>query len=700
MGGLRHYATEYLNLDDFWVFGPGRRLPTGPLPAVARTLRGTSVVPWRYNLNTVTFSYSFVWYDWPDWERLLDWCAWRGINVQLAWVGYESIYLDSFLALGLTSAEVLPFFSGPAFQAWNRFGNVHGSWGDGGGDLPLSWIRGQAKLQRRIVARMLELGITPVLPAFPGFVPDSLLRVRPGADVVRAGSWLGPGYENLSTLFLKPSDGVYAELQREFIRRQEEAYGNVSNVYTLDQFNEMVPPVGSDDEASLGRISRDTYASLTAANPAAVWMMQGWLFTAHAAFWTPGRIEAYLGAVEGEDSLVVLDLFAESEPLWMRTRSFASRPWVWCMLHNFGGNMNLYGRASAVVSGPARARSSSPSLVGIGLSPEAYANNEVIYDLVLDQAWKTTTNVSAWFTRWATLRYAGAGKVVPSSLLRAWQLLRTHVYDYGGHDIPSVGLGIWQLFPSLEGLVGRKGHAPSPTALHYEPGKLRPVWRLMVEAAREKDSLWNLPAFRLDFVDVSRQLLSNAFIDAYVALVAAFRAAVPPRPHLPGPNRSCSEVVTERSADLLRILDGLDLVLSSEPEYRLSTWLSASRRWADEMKSSEALLAFNARSQITVWMKGVPPLDDYSARAWAGLTSSYYRRRWAAFIDGLRDAAAGGGWDEAAVNRSLRAVEDEWQHRGFDADSRVVFPVPSVKSLVGLLEMSWPEVFAMGDTEE
>jgi len=39
--------------------------------------------------------------------------------------------------------------------------------------------------------------------------------------------------------------------------------------------------------------------------------------------------------------LVVLDLIAESHPLWRRTEGFYGAPFIWGMLHNFGGNSGV-----------------------------------------------------------------------------------------------------------------------------------------------------------------------------------------------------------------------------------------------------------------------------------------------------------------------------------------------------------------------
>ncbi len=49
------------------------------------------------------------------------------------------------------------------------------------------------------------------------------------------------------------------------------------------------------------------------------------------------------GALEGvpRGRLVLLDLIAELHPLWRRTNGFYGAPFIWCMLHNFGGNSGV-----------------------------------------------------------------------------------------------------------------------------------------------------------------------------------------------------------------------------------------------------------------------------------------------------------------------------------------------------------------------
>jgi len=83
--------------------------------------------------NTVTFDYTSAFWTFDDWELMLNWLSLRGINLPLAWVGFEHTLVEVFREYNLTDADVSGLLSGSAFQSWNRFGNIQGSWG---GDLP------------------------------------------------------------------------------------------------------------------------------------------------------------------------------------------------------------------------------------------------------------------------------------------------------------------------------------------------------------------------------------------------------------------------------------------------------------------------------------------------------------------------------------------------------------------------------------
>ncbi|KAJ5220380.1 hypothetical protein N7468_009584 [Penicillium chermesinum] len=384
----------------------GAALDVAPskLPRLSSPIHGSSTVPWRYHFNTVTFSYTSAFWTWEDWELQLDWLALRGVNLPLAWVGVEKIFLEVFQEIGLTDAEIAAFFSGPAFQSWNRLGNIQGSWD---GDLPLQWIDQQFELQKKIVRRMVELGMTPVLPAFSGFVPSNITRVWPDASVVRGSAWERFPTQYTHDSFLEPFDKHFSEIQSRFIKKQGAAYGQVSHIYTLDQYNENDPLSGDLDY--LHNVTNNTIISLKNADPKATWMMQGWLFSSSEDFWTDERVEAYLSGVGNNDDMIILDLFSESSPQWIRTQSYYGKPWIWCQLHGYGGNQGLYGQISNVTQNATQARIDSPSMVGYGLSMEGQEGNEIVYDLLLDQAWSSKAiDTESYFHDWVTSRYSGS----------------------------------------------------------------------------------------------------------------------------------------------------------------------------------------------------------------------------------------------------------------------------------------------------
>lgn len=419
-------------------------------------MNGSSIVPWRYHFNTVTFGYTTAFWDFEKWELLLDWLALRGVNLPLAWVGYESILVDVFREVGLEDHEIFDFLAGPAFLPWNRLGNMQGSWG---GTLPQQWIDDQFTLHKnQLLPRMLELGMTPILPSFVGFVPSALHARYPNAQMVNGSAW--SGFPDLYTkdTFLEPFDPLFAQMQKSFISKQQAAYGNISHFYTLDQYNEIDPFSGN--LTYLSNISSSTVASLRAADPEAIWVLQGWLFFSSASFWTNDRIAAYLGGVEDDNSMLILDLYSEAQPQWSRTGSYYGKPWVWCELHDYGGNMGIQGNLPAITQGPIDALYSNGStMAGMGLTMEGQEpGNEIVYDVLLDQAWSMTPlDISIYVKKWVARRYNL--KSLPVEIEQAWGILGSTVYNNSNPNAQATIKSIFELAPNADPtkLVGLGG---------------------------------------------------------------------------------------------------------------------------------------------------------------------------------------------------------------------------------------------------
>ncbi|KAL1643038.1 hypothetical protein SLS61_009426 [Didymella pomorum] len=683
--GLRRYLSDEAHVDIYWFVGSRLDSAASTLPRTNGTITGQSIVPWRYFFNTVTFSYTSPFWSWQDWELELDWLALRGVNLPLAWVGFEKILLDVFREIGLTDDEILPFFSGPAFQSWNRFGNIQGSWGD---EMPLSWIDSQFELQKHILERMLELGMTPILPAFTGFVPRSLTNAYPNATVVNGSQWEDFPPEYTNTTFLEPSDSLFAELQKQVIIKQIEYYGNITQFYTLDQYNENDPYSGDLDY--LRNITRGTWQSLKAANSAAVWVMQGWLFYSNLDFWTNSRIEAYLSGVEVDSDMLILDLFSESQPQWQRTNSYHGKPWIWNELHDYGGNQGLYGQIDNVTINPIAALAKSSSLVGFGLTPEGQEGNEIMYSLLLDQAWSPVPiDTNQYFHAWVTTRYSHATNCssdpLPPGLYEAWELLRISAYNNTHLASNAVPKSIFELAPNITGLINRTGH--HPTTLNYNTTLVVEAWQALLAAADEEKTLWDHPAYQHDLVDVMRQVFANTFLSDYEQLVTAWNTTTP--------TNASAALVTSLSSRLLENLDSLDALLNTLPQFRLSTWLDSARaRASDSANSTSTSLnqtvnttaladfyAYTALNQVTLWGPD-GEINDYASKQWGGLVGPYYGARWRTFLNYLGTVTPK-TYNATIARHGVEAVEAEYQTSGlFKSGTKMGKKAGSVREVV------------------
>ncbi|KAF7715307.1 Alpha-N-acetylglucosaminidase [Penicillium ucsense] len=671
--GLRRYLTDIAHVDIYWFIGSRLEQAPAILPSLNQPIQGSSTVRWRYHFNTVTFSYTTAFWSWKDWETQLDWMALHGVNLPLAWVGQEKILVEVFQELGLTDAEIASYLSGPAFQAWNRFGNIQGSWG---GDLPRTWIDQQFALQMKILPRMVELGMTPVLPAFTGFVPMNTTRALPDAQIVRGSQWAGfpPQYSNDS--YLEPFDANFAKIQSSFIIKQRAAYGSISNIYTLDQYNENSPYSGDLDY--LRNVTYYTWQSLKQADPGAVWMMQGWLFYAQASFWTEERIQAFLSGIEKNDDMLILDLFSESAPQWRRTNSYYGKPWIWCQVHDYGGNMGLYGQLRNVTVNATEARAESPSLVGYGLTMEGQEGNEIMYTTLLDQAWsEAPLDTKKYFHNWVRSRYSGCG-TLPVELYEAWDLLRTSVYDNTNTSVTSVIKSAFEIRPGLNNVrIGFQASVPT-----YNTSQVVQSWEKLYKAAKEEPRLWASPPYQHDMVDLTRQVIVNAFIPIYHTLISTWNTSSAV---------ADSHALTRESDKLLQLLTDLDAVLLTNRNFRLSTWIESARSWAHSDEDFEAFLEYNARNQITLWGPD-GEIADYASKQWGGLVSTYYVPRWRIFCKYLQSVSPA-SYNSTEVERLLIKFEKKWQTETWNDTMESRGKTKSLQAIIDDVQARWPTVF-------
>src|SRR5512146_679039 len=107
------------------------------------------------------------------------------VNLSLATNGFEAVWQDTLRRVGYTEKEIREIIPWPAYQAWWLMGNLEG-WG---GPVTQRMIDDRVALEKKILARMQELGIEPVFQGFYGMVPASLAQKFPQAKIIEQCQW-------------------------------------------------------------------------------------------------------------------------------------------------------------------------------------------------------------------------------------------------------------------------------------------------------------------------------------------------------------------------------------------------------------------------------------------------------------------------------------------------------------------------------
>ncbi|GGA98691.1 alpha-N-acetylglucosaminidase [Puia dinghuensis] len=628
---LYYYLGTYCHCQITWN-GTNLHLPA-QLPPIPNIVRKASPYTWRYYLNYCTFNYSMSFWDWPRWEKEIDWMALHGINMPLSITGEEYTWYEVYKEMGFSDAELQPFFCGPAYFAWFWMGNLDG-WG---GPLPMHWMETHRDLQRRILQRERQLGMKPVLPAFTGHVPADFKAHFPTAKLRRT-NWHN-GFDD--TWLLDPSDSLFAVIGKKFLETQTRLFGT-DHFYSSDTFNENDPP--SDDPAYLSALSRRLAEGMQSADPAAVWVMQGWLFYSDRKFWKAPQIKALLDAV-ADNHMLLLDLAAEIEPVWKRTNAsgaagsgaFYGKPWIWCMLNNFGGNVNLFGRMDGVAASPALALADTASgkLSGIGLTMEAIEQNPVIYELMMDHVWqKDPIQLQEWLPRYIRNRYGYSD----TSLVKAWDILRHTVYN--GREIRDGAESIITGRPTFDSTT-----VWTRTKLNYPPQDLLPAWDCFIRAAGSNRQFTD--GFLFDLTDVTRQVLANYATPLQKKWVDAFHA-------------KDTAAFTRYSHEFLELIDDIDRLLATRKDFLLGPWIAAARN-CGITPGEKQVYERNARDLITLWGDANSPLHEYANRQWSGLLDDFYKPRWQQFFQLLSASLRQGiPPDTAGFENTIRAWEWQW----------------------------------------
>jgi len=614
--GFHWYLTYYCHAQVSRA-GTQLQLPD-PLPQVPRLIRVISPYRFRYFLNYCTFNYSMAFWDWARWEKELDWMALNGINMSLSVIGMEAVWQNTLRKFSFSDNEIKAFIPGPAYTAWWLMGNLEG-WG---GPVSQAWIDGRVKLEQKILRRMRELGIHPVMQGFYGIVPDTLREKFPGSKTYYGGIWAGDhGFRRPA--FLDPQDSLFAAMAKVFYSEEHKLYGDV-DFYGGDPFHEG----GNSQGIDIGKSAALIHKAMLKAHPAATWVLQGW----------SGNPTDKLLQGAGKSHVMILDLFAEGEPQWEKRRGYDGRPWAWCTLLNFGSKVGLYGKLDTCASAPFRALASSygRSLCGIGTMSEGIETNPVNYECIYEMAWRSRPpDLKDWMKDFAFARY---GRKLPAAE-QAWAILHETAYNcptnqYGCSE------SIFCARPCMDVKAAWKW---GTIAIYYDTARLRQALHLLLSCAGE---LARVDTYQYDLVDLSRQVIADYGQRVYRQLIDAF-------------NQRDSAGLDNGSRLFILLIQKQDSLLATRKEFLLGNWIHAAKAIAAS-PGDTAMMEWNARTLISVWgnMGVAEDLHEYSNREWNGMLGGLYLQRWMIFLKALKGFREG----SAIVPIDFYPLEKAWTY--------------------------------------
>ena len=641
--GLNYYLKNYCLTTVSWNVADPLDMPE-TLPAVEGKVRHEAKAKDRFFLNYCTYGYTMPWWDWEEWEWMIDWMALNGVTQPLNITGEEAVLMKVWEHFGLAQDEIRETFTGPPFLPWNRMMDID-KWK---GPLPQKFIDRQEELQKKILARERELNMKPVLPAFNGKVPGAFAKHYPQAHIKEVTKWDGfePQY---GCWFLDPGDPLFEEIQKVWIEEQTKLYGT-SHVYGLDIFNEVdfFEDIEGDDwdPEVLARISHHVYETLEAADPEAVWLQVGWMLYHDKKHWSPKNVEAYLGAVP-QGKVAMLDYFCDEAEIYKFNRNFYGQPYYFCFLGNFGGNTNLSGnfrelsrRIDAVYE------NGGDNLMGLGGTLEGFGVSQWLYEYVLDRAWNLGQSDDQWLETLAD-RHAGHKD---ENIREAFRMLADDIY------VKTTYSGICPIaciHPCLEG----NWRWTTLPEVPYTYEQIAAVWAKLLENPSDTD--W----YKFDIVNIGSEVLKLTFPAERDAFTKCYY-----KRDLEG---------LKMHADRMRHLYDLwEELLACHRTFSFKDWIDKSRTWGDTAEEKD-YYENCARIILTSW-GGTGQLTDYANRQWGGLVKNYYRERWEMFWKEIIADVEGTGprFNQKAFEKRIRAFEldfgepthpIEWTAEGGDA---------------------------------
>ncbi|MBB6034180.1 alpha-N-acetylglucosaminidase [Phytomonospora endophytica] len=614
LSGVNAYLDRVAGVDVSWNGDSLDRLPRR-LPLPDSEIRQEASVANRFGLNDTDDGYTGAYRTWKDWEREIDVLALHGINQVFVPVGAEAVYLDAFQRFGYTAEELRAWIPQPTHQPWWLLQNMSGF----PSAVTAELVEERAELGARIVERLRELGMTPVLPGYFGTVPPGFTTKVPDARTVPQGKWVGFDRPD----WLDPTSPAFARVAEAFYDSSKRLFGATTH-YKMDLLHEG----GTPGPVPVGPASKAVQDALETARPGGIWVFLGWQSNPR-----PDTLAAI-----DRSRIFIVDGLSDRYTDTDRNRDWPDSTWAFGAIWNYGGHTTMGANTAVWEDRFWRWRAESGStLDGIALIPEASDNNPAAFDYITGLAWRDGPVAPAdWFADWAARRYGGGD----ASAKAAWRAIGATAYAMPPDGFTQPQSGLFSAQPSL---TTDTPSIWSPKKMRYNPTAFAAALPAMLDV---DEDLRDSSAYRYDLVDVARQVLSNRSRTLLPQIKGAF-------------DREDAAEFERLSGLWIRSMELMEALAATNSQTMLGPWLADARSWGENREQADALET-SARTLLTVWgtRDGFNAgLADYANREWSGLIGTYYLPRWRAYFDELSAALAE---DRAPKAFHWYAVGTDW----------------------------------------
>lgn len=593
--GVETYLHRVAHVDIGWPGESVSRLPV-QLPAPSLPINGDAIVPDRFALNDTDDAYSNAYLDWDGWQRKIDLLALHGINEVFMPVGMDEVYRRTFEKFGYDDTQIRRWIPDPAHQPWWLLQNLSGI----GAPVSAGVYARRVAMGQKIVARLRELGMTPVFPGYYGSVPTGFAKRYVKANLIPQGDWGGLQRPD----WLDPREPLFGQIAAAFYREQHALFGD-STLYKMDLLHEggeagNVPPKAA---------AQKVWQALHAAHPDARWVLLGWESNP-----TTDEIE---GA--GKEHLLLVDGLSDRMPSLDREKQWLGAPYAFGSIPNFGGHQGLGANTSVWFERfPAWLNKPDSAMRGIAYLPEGTGTDPAAFTLFTRLGWSPTlADRLGWFRDYADYRYGGRDAHAEA----AWRAMAESAYA-----MPPTRLSESQdsLFAAAPNLKAQRATMYGPRAMRYDAARFASALTELLQVA---PPLRDTSAYRHDIVDVARQALDNRSRMLLPQLRTAYES-------------SDVALFSRLSKEWLDDMTLMDRLLATDPNLLLGRWLAPARSAGTTPAEGERL-AYQQLILLIQWSDDNKPsdtLNDYANREYAGLMGAFYRARWQRYFDALTDA--------------------------------------------------------------